>query len=98
VLRAQLSKESKLALSISEPGILTAVVRAEQNAAEDLSRQIQEIAQSTPVRIGMRGREVKVMVAHSSLTFKGKPNDMTVTSPLVAETRVAAGMSGEATL
>ncbi len=98
VLRAQVSKESKLALSISEPGILSAVIRAEQNVVEDLSRQIQEIAQSTPVRIGMRGREVKVMVAHSSLTFKGKHNDMTVTSPLVADTRVAAGVSGDATL
>ena len=95
VLRAQLRKEGKLTLAISEPGILTAIIRAEQNEVEGLSRQIQEIAQTTPVRIGMRGREVKVMVAHSSLTFKSKQNNMIVTSPLVAEARVATSVSGD---
>ena len=79
-LRTRLRKEGKLSLSISGPGILTAVIRAEQNEVEQLSRQIQEIVQTTPVRIGMLGREVRVMVAHSVLTFKAENRNMTVSS------------------
>jgi hypothetical protein len=89
LLRTKLRKEDKL--SISGPGIITTVIRAEQRGAELVSNRIQEIVQSTPVRIGMRGREVKVMVAHSSLTFafKTKNGRMTVTSPLIQEALMA---------
>jgi poly-beta-1,6-N-acetyl-D-glucosamine synthase len=90
LLRARLRKEDKL--SISGPGILTAVIRAEQHGAELVSRRIQEIVQSTPVRIGLRGREVKIVVAYSSLTFalKQKSRSMTVSSPLVEAALIAA--------
>jgi hypothetical protein len=99
VLRTSLRREDKL--SISGPGIITAVIRAEQHGAELVSRRIQEIVQATPVRIGMRGREVKVVVAHSSLTFgfKAKSGHMTVTSPLIQEAMIAAqAMNSEGNL
>lgn len=85
LLRTRLRKEDTL--FISGPGIVTAVIGAEQQGAELVSRRIQETVQATPVRIGMRGREVKVVVAHSSLTFafKSKHGRMTVTSPQVQE-------------
>jgi hypothetical protein len=67
VLRTKIRNEDKL--SISGAGILTAVICAEKHGAELVARRIQETVQSTPVRIGMRGREVKFTVAYSSLTF-----------------------------
>ena len=67
LLRTQFLKEDKL--SISGPGIMTAVIRAEQYGAELVAKRIQEVVQATPVRIGMRGREVKITVAYSILTF-----------------------------
>jgi poly-beta-1,6-N-acetyl-D-glucosamine synthase len=94
-LRAKLRKEGKLSLSVSGPGIMTAVIRAEQHEAECLSRHIQEMVQTTPVRIGMRGREVKVVVAYSSLTFKAENRNVIVSSPLVREAMVAAGVTSE---
>jgi Glycosyltransferases, probably involved in cell wall biogenesis len=90
VLRARLRKGDNLA--ISGPGIMTAVIRAEQHGAELVSRRIQELVQSTPVRIGLRGRAVNVEVAYSSLTFafKAKSRGMTVSSPLVQAAVIAA--------
>jgi biofilm PGA synthesis N-glycosyltransferase PgaC len=67
MLRTRIRKEDKL--SINGPGIMTAVIRAEQHGAELVAKRIQEAVQATPVRIGMRGREVKITVAYSSLTF-----------------------------
>jgi poly-beta-1,6-N-acetyl-D-glucosamine synthase len=67
LLRTSLSREGKF--MINGPGIMTAVIRAEQQEAESAAKRIQEIVQATPVRIGMAGREVKVMVTYSSLTF-----------------------------
>ncbi len=90
LLRTKIRKEDKL--SINGPGIMTAVIRAEQQGAELVAKHIQEIVQATPVRIGMRGREVKVTVAYSSLTFalKAKSGGVTVSSPLVKEVVIAA--------
>src|SRR6266699_3845802 len=83
LLRTRFSKEDKL--SINGPGIMTAVIRAEQQGAELVAERIRELVQTTPVRIGMRGREVKVKVAYSSLTFvsQAKDENMTVSCPLV---------------
>lgn len=67
MLRTRIRKEDKL--SINGPGIMTAVIRAEQHGAELVAKRIQEAVQATPVRIGMRGREVKIRIAYSSLTF-----------------------------
>jgi hypothetical protein len=67
VLRSKIRKEDTL--TISGPGILTAVIRAEQHGAEVVAQRIQETVQSTPVRIGLRGREITCTVASSSLTF-----------------------------
>lgn len=66
-LRARIRKEDKLV--ISGPGILTAVIRAEQHGAELVAKRVQEIIQATPVKVGMRGREVKITVTYSILTF-----------------------------
>jgi hypothetical protein len=90
LLRTKIRKEDKL--SINGPGIMTAVIRAEQHGAELVAQRIQEIAQATPVRIGMRGREAKVTVAYSSLTFalKAKSGSVAVSSPLVKEAIIAS--------
>jgi hypothetical protein len=67
ILRTRIRKEDKL--SLNGPGIMTVVIRAEQHGAELVAKRIQEVVQATPVRIGMRGREVKITVAYSILTF-----------------------------
>ncbi|HEY0756732.1 MAG TPA: glycosyltransferase [Ktedonobacteraceae bacterium] len=95
VLRTQLRKEVGLSLAVNEPGIMTAIIRAEQHEIERLSKLIQEIVQTTPMRIGMRGREVRVKVAYSSLTFKAENKNLTVSGPLMREAVVATGVSSE---
>jgi biofilm PGA synthesis N-glycosyltransferase PgaC len=88
-LRAKLRKEDKL--SINGPGIMTAVIRAEQQGAEIVAhRIIQAVENTTSLRIG--GREVKVTAAYSSLTFSSKAADgkMTVSGPLMEESLLAA--------
>ena len=67
MLRTRIRKEDKL--SINGPGIMTAVIRAEQHGAELVAKRIQEAVQAAPVRIGRRSREVKIIVAYSTLTF-----------------------------
>ena len=90
LLRSKIRKEDKL--SISGSGIMTAVIRAEQHGAELVAKRIQQVVQATPVRIGMRGREVKVRVTYSSLTFalKAKDRSVIISGPLVQEAMVAA--------
>jgi glycosyltransferase involved in cell wall biosynthesis len=84
ILRASIRKEDKL--SINGPGIMTAVLRAEQNGADLVAKRIQEVVQATPVRIGMRGREVNITVAYSSLTFalQAKSGGVTISGPLAS--------------
>jgi poly-beta-1,6-N-acetyl-D-glucosamine synthase len=81
MLRTRIRKEDKL--SINGPGIMTAVIRAEQHGAELVAKRIQDAVQAAPVPIGMRGRKVKIMVTYSSLTFPlwTKDGGMTVSSP-----------------
>jgi poly-beta-1,6-N-acetyl-D-glucosamine synthase len=67
LLRTNLSKGGTF--SINGPGIVTAVIRAEQQRAESVAKRIQEIVQATPVRIDMAGREVRVTMAYSLLTY-----------------------------
>ncbi len=85
VLRTKLLKED--ALSINGPGIMTAVVRADQHGAEQVARQIKQAVESTTVRVGARGREVRVTVAYSSLTFAAQDNGtgMKVSGPFMEE-------------
>ena len=85
LLRTKIRKDDKL--SINGPGIMTAVIRAEQHGAELVAKRIQEAVQATPLHIGMRGRQVKVTVAYSSLTFafKAKNRSVTVSSHLAQE-------------
>jgi hypothetical protein len=88
-LRAKIRKEDKL--SINGPGIMTAVIRAEQQGAEIVAHRIkQAVEATTSLRIG--GREVKVTAAFSSLTFSSKAANgkMTVSGPLMEETLLAA--------
>ena len=82
-LRSRIRKEDSL--SVNGPGIMTAVIRAEQHGAEIVARRIKAAVEAAPVRVGVRNREVKVTVAYSSLTFASKipHGDMTVTGPLV---------------
>ncbi len=83
VLRTSLGRENKL--SINGPGIMTAVIRTEQPGAESVARRVQEIVQATPVRIGITGREVRVTVAYTSLTFplKARHGSVTMSYPQV---------------
>ncbi len=62
---------------------MTAVIRAEQHGAELVAKRIQEAVQATPVRIGMRGREVKITVAYSTLTFalQAKSGTVAISNP-----------------
>ncbi|HEU0003891.1 MAG TPA: glycosyltransferase [Ktedonobacteraceae bacterium] len=73
LLRTRIRKEDKL--SINGSGIITAVIRAEQHGAELVAKRIQEAVQAAPVRIGLRGREVKITFACSILTFALKAKD-----------------------
>jgi hypothetical protein len=71
---------------------MSIVIRAEQHGAELVAKRIQQLVQATPVGIGMRGREVNITIAYSSLTFtfKAKNGSVTVSSPWVKEAMIAA--------
>jgi hypothetical protein len=66
-------------LSVNGPGIMTAVIRAEQHGAEIVAQRIKEEIEASTVRVGMRNREVKVTVAYSTLTFASKAANGNVT-------------------
>jgi biofilm PGA synthesis N-glycosyltransferase PgaC len=89
-LKARIRKEDKL--SVNGPGIMTAVIRAEQHGAEIVAKRIKAAVEAAPVRIGARGREVNVTVAYSSLTFESKaPNgSVKVSGPVLDEALLAA--------
>src|SRR5579863_7324977 len=76
-MRTLLRKEDKL--SINGPGIMTAVIRAEQHGAEQVAQSIKQLAESTSVGVGMRNREVQVTVAYSILTFASQAANGQVT-------------------
>ncbi len=67
VLRTSLGKEGTI--SINGPGIITVVMRAEQQGVESVAKRIQEIIQARPMKISMTGRSVDMMAIYSSLTF-----------------------------
>ncbi|HLX55586.1 MAG TPA: glycosyltransferase [Ktedonobacteraceae bacterium] len=75
LLKSKMRKEDML--SINGPGIMTAVIRAEQHGAELVAQRIKKIVESAPVRVDARGREVKVTIAYSSLTFAAPAPTMT---------------------
>jgi GT2 family glycosyltransferase len=90
-LRTKIRKED--VLSINGPGIMTAVIRAEQHGAWLVAERLKKAVEESPVRVGARGREVKVSVAYSTLTFASKaPNGsgVTVSGPLIDEAMLAA--------
>ncbi len=90
ILRSKLRKED--ALSINGPGIMTAVVRADQHGAALVAEQIKQAVEVAPVGVGARNREVNVTVAFSSLTFSAHDTggEMKVSGPLMAETAIIA--------
>ena len=89
ILKGKVRKEDML--SLNGPGIITAVIRAEQHGAELVAQRIKKVVESTPVRVGARGRAVNVTVAYSSLTFASPTGgSMTVSGPLVDEVAIAA--------
>lgn len=92
-LRTRVRKEDKL--SINGPGIMTAVIRAEQQGAEIVAQRIKAAVEATNVRVGARGREVKVMIAYSSLTFASKAPDggMTVSGPLLTDSMISTALA-----
>ena len=66
-LRTCVRKEDKL--SLNGAGIITAVLRAEPHGAEIVAQRIKKVVEVTPIRVGVRNREVHVAVTYSSLTF-----------------------------
>src|SRR5437868_4542764 len=56
-LRTKIRKEDKL--SVNGPGIMTAVIRAEQHGAENVAQRIKNAVEGTTVRVGVLNREVK---------------------------------------
>lgn len=88
ILKNKVRKEDML--SLNGPGIITAVVRAEQNGAELVAQRIKKVVESAPLRVGARGRTVNVTVAYSSLTFASPSSgSMTVSGPLMDEVAIA---------
>lgn len=89
IMRSKLRRED--ALSINGPGVMTAVIRADQRGAALVAEQIKQAVEATPVRVGARGREVNVTVAFSTLTFSahGTGGEMKVSGPLVEESAAA---------
>ncbi|HVB20347.1 MAG TPA: glycosyltransferase [Ktedonobacteraceae bacterium] len=89
-MRTLLRKEDKL--SINGPGIMTAVIRAEQHGAELVAQSIKHLIESKAVGVGMRNREVHVTVAYSTLTFASQAanGQVTVSSPNMNEAMLAA--------
>ena len=96
LLRSKVRKEDNL--SVNGPGVMTAVIRAEQQGAEIVAQRIKSVVESSSVRVGTRGREVKVTIAYSSLTFASKaPNgSMTVSGPLHDEQQMIASAETKA--
>ncbi len=90
LLRTKIRKEDKL--SVNGPGIMTAVIRAEQHGAEIVAQRIKNVVESTTIRVGTRGREVKVTIAYSSLTFASKASNgsMTVSGPWLDDSIISA--------
>jgi len=90
LLRTRVRKEDNL--SINGSGVMTAIIRAEQQGAEIVAQRIKAAVESATVRVGTRGREVKVTIAYSSLTFASKaPNgNLTVSGPLLDEQMIAS--------
>ena len=89
ILKSKIRKED--VLSLNGPGIITAVIRAEQHGAELVAQRIKKVVESAPVRLGARGRAVNVTVAYSSLTFASPTcGSMTVSGPFVDEVAIAA--------
>lgn len=86
-LRNKLRKEDML--SINGPGIMTAVIRAEQSGAELVANRVKKIVEETKVRIG--GRDVQVTVTHSSLTFASKATSGTLAT--FSQTQLATSIS-----
>jgi glycosyltransferase involved in cell wall biosynthesis len=66
-LRVRMRKEDRL--SINGPGIITAVIRADQSGAVIVAERIKMMVEDATVTVGLRKRAVKVTVAYSSLTF-----------------------------
>src|SRR5579885_2398654 len=67
-LRTHVRKEDRL--SVNGPGIITAVIRAEQSGAEIVAQRIKKLVEESIVHI--RGRHVRLSVAYSTLTFASK--------------------------
>lgn len=84
VMRARLRKEDRL--SVNGPGIMTAVLRADQRGAEIVARRMKSIVEAATVRVGVRNREVNVSIAYSTLTFamQAGEDEVTITGPHVA--------------
>ena len=82
LLRTRIRKEDML--SVNGPGIMTAVIRAEQQGAEIVAQRIKAVVESQSVRVGPRNREVRVTVAYSSLTFASRIGDGNTVLNLIA--------------
>jgi len=93
-LRSKIRKEDML--SVNGPGIMTAVIRAEQHGAELVAKRIKNAVEASTVRVGVRNREVKVTVAYSPLTFASKASngDVKVSQSIMNEA-VAQALAGD---
>lgn len=81
LLRTHLRKDDRFA--INGPGIMTAVIRADQAGASIVAQRLKRLAEAAVVRLG--GRDIRVMVTYSSLTFAAKSaaGGITVSGPLI---------------
>lgn len=90
VMHAKIRKADRL--SINGPGIMTAVIRADQHGAEVVAQRIQEVVRATSAHLGMRGHDASIAVAYSTLTFvlNGKTVGTTASGSLIEKTVTVA--------
>jgi len=93
VIRAKLRKDDKL--SVNGPGIMTAVIRAEQSGADLVAQRVKKVVEEATSRIGMRNREVKVAATYSTLTFASKVQSGTLVANTVQSTEDNTSEMGE---
>lgn len=67
-LRNHVRKEDRL--YVNGPGIIAAVLRAEESGAEIVAQRIKKLVEKS--RVPMRGRRVRLSVTYSTLTFASK--------------------------
>jgi glycosyltransferase involved in cell wall biosynthesis len=91
ILRASLRKDDRIAINGS--GIITTVIRADQDGASVVAKRLQLLAEGTAIRLS--GSEVHVFVTYSSLTFTPQASIGAIASNESAQTGTLIAINQE---